>query len=59
MQPQQSPSLALEYLVAAYRARMEAAIAGLPRGPEREGLRREFTRIDAAHVVHEWPKSER
>ena len=47
----------LEDIVAAYRERLEAAIAGLPRGFEREYLRREISQIDAASAGHARPHS--
>ena len=50
MQPQHPQPLALEHIVATYRKRLEAAIARLPSGPEREGLRREIRQLDAART---------
>jgi hypothetical protein len=50
MQPQHPQPLALEHIVATYRKQLEAAIARLPSGPEREGLRGEIRQLDAART---------
>lgn len=50
MQPQHPQPLALEYIVATYRKRLEAAIARLPNDPERERLRGEIRQLDAARA---------
>jgi hypothetical protein len=58
MQSQHPQLPELEEIVAAYRERLEAAIACLPRGFEREYLRREIRQTDAASPGHAWPHSE-
>ena len=50
MQPRHPQSRELEHVAATYRKRLEAAIARLPRGPEREGLREEVRQLDAART---------
>ena len=50
MQPRHPQSRALEHIVAACRKRLEAAIARLPSGPERAGLREEVRQLDVART---------
>jgi hypothetical protein len=49
MLPQNPQPLALERIAATYRKRLEVTIARLPSGPDREDLREEVRKLDAAH----------
>jgi len=58
MQPRPPPHPSeLEDIVAAYRERLEAALACLPGSFEREYLRREIRQIDAASPGQAGPHS--
>ena len=50
MQPQHPQPFALENIVETYRKRLETAIASLPGGSQREGLRGEIRQLDAARM---------
>jgi hypothetical protein len=43
--------------IAAEKARLEAQVAGLPPGPERDTLRRKIRQLETAARINEWVSS--